>query len=75
MSIHVATNGITAFLFMAKEQSIVHMERILIHSPVHGPLGCLRNLTTISSVAMNIGCMYLFFKLEFSLHISQEWNC
>ena len=52
--IHVATNDISLFSFMAEYYSIVYMYHILIQPSLNGNLGCFHVLTIVNSADMNI---------------------
>ena len=52
-SIHIFTNDIISFLFIAESYSIAHMYHIFIHSSVDGHLWHITDLAIVNSAAMN----------------------
>ena len=54
--IHITTNGIISFFFMAKGYSIVYTYHIIfIHSSADGHLGFLHALANANTTTMNSG--------------------
>jgi hypothetical protein len=53
-SIHLPSNNIISFFFMAEQYSIIYIAHmVLIHSAVVGHLSCSPSLATMNSVAIN----------------------
>ena len=73
MSIHVTTNGIISFFFMAEWYSIVYIYNIFsIYSSADGHLGCFYGLAIVNSAAMNIGMHVSFQMRVFSGYIPRN---
>ena len=59
--IHVATNGIISFFFLAEKYSTIYRHHIFfIHSLVNGHLSCFLVLATVNSAIHLYLCMYAF---------------
>ena len=65
-SIHVATNAIISFFFMAEWYSIVYMYHIFIHSSVGAHLGGFHALALINNAVMNTGVHVSFWIIVYS---------
>ena len=77
-SVHVATNGVISFFFLAEQFFTVYMYHFFIHSSVDGNLGCFHVLNIVNSATTDIGvhisfqirvfpryCMYLILIVKF----------
>ena len=73
--IHVATDDIVSFFFMAEYHSIVYTYHIVfIHPSVNGHLGCFHVLAIVNNAAVNIGA-HVFLDYGFLCIHSQKWDC